>query len=103
MQTRRGGDAIAIGGRGRGRGHALFYPGVGDKRVNHEIAAKWHMISEHRWRGGGARAYTWLRERESGERMKASEEGAGMVECLGWAGEPGRQLENMEEEGRSNL
>jgi hypothetical protein len=31
--------------------------------------------------GGGEerRAYTWLRERESGERVKASEEGAGMM------------------------
>lgn len=30
------------------------------------------------WRRERGRAYTWLRERESGERVKASEEGAGI-------------------------
>ena len=28
-----------IGGKGRGGRDALFYPGVGDKRVDHEITA----------------------------------------------------------------
>jgi hypothetical protein len=38
-------------------------------------------------------AYTWLRERESGERMKASDEGAGMVESMcAWLGEPGKAI-----------
>ena len=40
--------------------------------------------------GGGEerRAYTWLRERESGERVKASEEGAGMMMMM-WNGMDG--------------
>lgn len=25
--------------KGKGKGNALFYPGVGDKRVNHEVTA----------------------------------------------------------------
>jgi hypothetical protein len=38
------------------------------------------MIS-HRWKVEEERgAYTWLRERESGERLKASDEGAGIEE-----------------------
>jgi hypothetical protein len=34
-----------------------------------------HLVDERE----EERAYTWLRERESGERLKASDEGAGMV------------------------
>jgi hypothetical protein len=74
-----------------GEGDVLFYPGVGDKRVDHEIAVRsiWLAIGG-RWRRKGERAYTWLRERESGERVKASEEGAGMANGMDGGGQ-GRQ------------
>jgi hypothetical protein len=62
-----------------GREDALFYPGVGDKRVDHEIAGS-GICDEPGGGRNGKRAYTWLRERESGERLKASDEGAGMLE-----------------------
>jgi hypothetical protein len=68
--------------KGKGWGNALFYPGVGDKRVNHEVTASgsdkllWGRGYDERKKRG---AYTWLRERESGERLKASDEGAGMM------------------------
>jgi hypothetical protein len=65
-----------IGGEGD---DVLFYSGVGNKRINHEIPV--YGYDKLRDRGVlGRRTYTWLRERESGERWKASEDGAGMTE-----------------------
>jgi hypothetical protein len=63
-----------------------------------------HMVS-YRWRRGRrgteGGAYTWLSERESGERIKASDEGAGMggvCVCVCALGE----LANMLEEGSTD-
>lgn len=61
--------------------YALFYPGVGDERVNHEVTVNTYDKQVVRIEEEGRGSYTWLRERESGERLKASDEGAGMVMC----------------------
>jgi hypothetical protein len=80
---------------GRWKRYALFYPGVGDERVNHEVTVS--MDDKPFGRGGtdrrGGGTYTWLRERESEERLKASDEGAG-------AGMAMNEMRRSKEEGK---
>lgn len=60
----------------------LFYSGIGNKRIDHEIPCKGacDKLPDKGVRGKEVGTYTWLRDRESGERRKASDDGAGMAE-----------------------